>query len=629
VVDSSFQSYQATASGYVYFFFDRPDRPDRTLVKADQVALDVYWQAPSSTKQVIVGQRDEKLLPTDIRYHLDHLTVVQDDFGDAMRMGDGDEVEAVAHPVAPGSEGVYDFQLVDSLSIRYAGGTEEIRVYQVRVRPRDFERPGFVGTIYFDRASAAIVRMSFSFTPASYVDPYLDYIRVSLDNSLWLGRHWLPYRQEVEIRREIPVLDVMTGSVIRGRFDVGNYQFNAALPLSLFAGPRVSAASPAQRAAFQFERGLLEDIEREGLVLPPALEEVRTEVAQVVENRVMSGLDSWRVHFEAISEAARYNRGEGLRLGGGFTLRPEGNLTMRIAGGYSFGRHEPSGSLTVTRTGAGRVQPTLEAYWDHLGDVGGYPGASLLENTISTASGDKDYTDPFFRRGATLTLHGNGDPGGFSVGFRWEEHVSATDVISDDPNDTELRPVLPVEEGTLGALIVRAPFGVPGGGTAALTGELGRLDGRTFGTASGEILWEPRSNELRWHGEVSLSGGAVTSRAPAQSLAFLGGRWTLPGHDYRAFAGERYALLRAETTYPIVWPYVGVRAIGAVGATHLGDRSLPADWIVKDSNGIRASVGAGLSFGFDAMRVDVARGLGRGGGWEALFSVARQFRSWL
>ena len=119
---------------------------------------------------------------------------------------------------------------------------------------------------------------------------------------------------------------------------VGNYDFNTELPLSLFAGPRVSAASPAQRAAFQFERGLLDDIEREGLVRPPALEEVRTEVAQVVEDRVMSGLDPLRVHFAALSEAARYNRGEGLRIGGGFTLRPEGNITMRISGGYAFGR---------------------------------------------------------------------------------------------------------------------------------------------------------------------------------------------------------------------------------------------------------------------------------------------------
>ena len=626
-VDSTFRSYQTTARGYVYFFYDRLDRGENTLVKADQIALDVYWQAPNSTKQVIVGQRDEKLLPTDIRYHLDHLTVVQDDFGDAMRMGDGDEVEAVTHPVAPGSESVYDFLLVDSLSLRYAGGTEEIRVYQVRVRPRDFERPGFVGTIYLDQASAAIVRMSFSFTPASYVDPYLDYIRVSLDNSLWLGRHWLPYRQEVEIRREIPVLDVMAGSVIRGRFEIGAYEFNGALPLSLFAGPRVSAASPAQRAAFPFERGLLDDVEREGLVVPPSLEEVRTEVAQVVENRVMSGLDPLRVHFAAISEAARYNRAEGLRVGAGFTLRPEGNLTLRLSGGYSFGRRVPSGSIVATRTGAGRVQPRLEAYWDVLGDIGGYPGAATLENTISAASGKKDYTDPYFRRGATLTFGGAAGTGP-SVGFRWEEQRSAEDVVSDDPTDTEFRPVLSIDEGTLGALLLQAPIGIPGGGTATLTGEVGRLAGRTFGTAGAEILWEIRSPELPWHGEVSLGGGAVTGRAPAQSLYFLGGRWTLPGHDYRAFAGERYGLLRAEATYPIVWPYVGIRLIGAAGATYLGSRSLPADWIVKDSNGLRASVGAGLSIGYDAMRVDLARGVPRGG-WEVLFSVARQFRAWL
>jgi hypothetical protein len=628
VVDSTFRSYQTTARGYVYFFFDRPDRADRTLVKADQIALEVFWQAPSSTKQVIVGQRDEKLLPTDIRYHLDHLTVVQDDFSDAMRMGDGDEVESVTHPVASGAEAVYDYQLVDSLSLRYAGGTEEVRVYQVRVRPRDFERPGFVGTIYLDQASAAIVRMSFSFTPASYVDPYVDYIRVSLDNSLWLGRHWLPFRQEVEIRREIPVLDVMAGSVIRGRFEIGSYEFNVPLPLSLFAGPRVSAASPAQRAAFPFERGLLDDVEREGLVLPPSLEEVRTEVAQVVEDRAMSGLDPLRVHFAAISEAARYNRAEGLRVGAGFTLRPEGGLTVRLSGGYAFGRSEPSGSVVASRTGAGPVQPTLEAYWDALGDVGGYPGASLLENTISAVSGKKDYTDPYFRRGATLRLHGN-DAGGPSVGFRWEEHVSASDVVSDDPADTEFRPVRSIDEGTLGALILQAPLGVPGGGTATVTGELGRLVGRTFGTLASEILWEIRSADLPWHGEVSVGAGAVTSRAPVQSLYFLGGRWTLPGHDYRAFAGERHGLLRAEATYPVVWPYVGVRAIGSVGATHLGARSLPADWVVGDSNGVRGSVGAGLSIGWDAMRVDVARGLGRGGGWEALFSVARQFRAWL
>lgn len=596
-------------------------------MKADQVALDVYWQAPNSTKQMIVGRRDQQLLPTDITYHLDHLTVVQDDFGDSMRMGDGDEVENVPHPVAPSSESVYDFLLADSLTISYAGGSEEIRVYQVRVRPKDFERPGFVGTIFLDRASAAIVRMSFSFTPASYVDPYLDYIRVALDNSLWMGRYWLPYRQEVEIRREVPALDVMAGSVIRAQFDIRGYDFETALPLSLFAGPRVSQVSPAQRAAFAFERGLLDDIEEQGLALPPSLEEVRREVSQVVENRVMSGLDPLRFYFSAVSEAARYNRAEGLRLGAGLSLRPAGSVSMRVTGGYAFGRREPSGALAVTHTGLGRVQPTIDLHWNSLGDVGGYPGASTLENTISAVSGKKDYTDPFFRRGAGLTLHG-ADPAGFSVGFRWEEHESGRDVVSDDPADTEFRPVRTIDGGWLGALAVRAPFGLPGGGGLTVNGEVGRLETRTFGTASAEALWEIKSPARPWHAEVSLGGGAVTSEAPAQTLASLGGRWTLPGHDYRAFTGDRHWLLRGEATFPVYAPYVGIRVIGGVGATYLGSRSLPADWVVQDSDGLRGSVGAGLSLGFDAMRVDVAHGV-RGGGWEALFSVARQFRDWL
>ena len=206
--DPDLRSYAAEARGYVYFFFDRPGSTDRVLVKADQVALDVWWRAPGLTRQTIKGRRDEELLPTEIRYHLDHLTVIQDDFGDLIRLGDGDEVGSVLHPTAPGAEGVYDFALHDSLTISYAGGAEQIRVYEVRVRPRDLDQPGFVGSLYLDRDRAAIVRMSFSFTPASYVDPYLDYIRVSLDNSLWNGRWWLPWHQEIEIRREQPFLDI-------------------------------------------------------------------------------------------------------------------------------------------------------------------------------------------------------------------------------------------------------------------------------------------------------------------------------------------------------------------------------------------------------------------------------------
>jgi hypothetical protein len=624
LVDSTFGSYQAEARGYVYFFFDRPDTGERSLVKADQVALDIYWQAPDRTKQVIVGQRDQKLFPTDIRYHLDHLTVVQDDFGDFIRMGDGDEVEAVLHPVGPGSEAAYDFLLSDSLTISYQNGA--VRVYEIRVRPRDFARPGFVGAIYVDRARAAIVRMSFSFTPASYVDPYVDYIRVSLDNSLWLGEYWLPYRQEIEIRREIPLLDVVTGSMIRGRFEIRGYDFNVSLQPSLFAGQRISALSPNTRQAFVFERGLFDDLEEEGLTPSPSLTEVRRQVSQVVEEGAMSGLAPFRVHFANVSDFARYNRAEGLRLGGGVTLRPGGGLVSRVSGGYAIGRERLSGAVSGTG-GIGPLQPTLDLYWDGLGDVGGHPGATTLENTITALSGKKDYTDPYFRRGATLSLRGR-DAGAPALRLTWEEHHGAQDVVSDDLADTEFRPVRSIEEGVLGAVGLRIPIGLAAELDASIDGQVGRFEERTFGSATAEALWLSHRPGQPWQAEISLAGGAVTDRAPPQALHLLGGRWTLPGHDYRAYVGNRYWLVRGELTVPVVPPYVGVRALGGVGATYLDDRVLPADWIGSDSNGARASVGAGLSFGFDTFRVDVARGL-RGGGWEALFSVAREFRSWL
>ncbi|HSH76083.1 MAG TPA: hypothetical protein VLA09_10410, partial [Longimicrobiales bacterium] len=266
-------------------------------------------------------------------------------------------------------------------------------------------------------------------------------------------------------------------------------------------------------------------------------------------------------------------------------------------------------------------------YWDELGDIGGYPGASMLENTITSVSGKKDYTDPFFRRGAALTLRG-GEAGGLAVRLRVEEHVGAYDVVSDDPTDTEFRPVRTVHEGVLGALGMDVPVSLPLGMRGDVRGELAHLDGRTFGSVSGEALWDVRHPARSWSAELSLSGGALTSEAPAQSLYLLGGRWTLPGHDYRTFVGDRYWLLRGEATLPLRAPYVGVRAIGAVGATHLGSRGLPPDWTARDSGGVRASLGAGLSFGWDAFRVDLARGV-PDGSWEALFSVAREFRSWL
>ncbi|MEX0837374.1 MAG: hypothetical protein WD101_03520, partial [Gemmatimonadota bacterium] len=553
---------------------------------------------------------------------------VQDDFGDNIRMGDGDEVSAVAHPAAPGSESVYDFMLSDSLTIRFPEGGGDIRVFEIRVRPKRLDQAGFVGSVFVDQSSGAIVRMNFSFTPASYVDPYVDYIRVSLDNSLWMGRHWLPYRQEMEIRREIPLLDFMAGSVIRGRFQVTDYDFNVDFDPFTFAGRTVTSSSPAQREAFPFERGLLDDLEEEGLSTTAALEDVETQVREVVEDRYLSGLAPFRFHLSRISEFFRYNRSEGAFLGAGLTVRPVNDIRMRGSAGYLFGRGEPAGALSIESARTTRVRPEVRLYWNDTRDIGGHPGAPALENTIAALAGEEDFLDPYFARGAALAFRTGRGLTGPSLTLRWEQHHQATNVVADDPAETDWRPVRGIDRGTLGSVELALPFQLSSDLAATVTLGAGRLATSNFGTADVDVSRGYQLPFLRGHGRLSASAGAVTGGAPAQSLYLLGGRHTLAGYDYRDFVGDRYWLVRSETTFPVHEKWVGIRLVGALGATYLGDRTLPELWTPTDSDGPRASLGLGLSMAWDVMRVDLVRGLD-GGGWEAVFSVSPGLAPWL
>jgi hypothetical protein len=623
IVDSTLFAYQAEARGYVYFYIDRPDSDERTLVKADQIALEVYWRAPNWTKQRIVGLRDEKVLPTNIRYHLDHLTVVQDDFGETIRLGDGDEVSAVLHPMAPGAPEVYDFGLADSLSLRYGGGLSEVRVYEVRVRPKDPDRPGFVGSVYLDRSTAAIVRMAFTFTPASYVDPHLDYIRIALDNSLWEEKHWLPYRQEVQLRRELPILDFLAGSIIQGRFDIGRYEFNPDLPDVLFRGRGVSALPEAQRAAFPFERGLFDDLEEEGLAPTPSIEEIRTQARRILADRALSGLAPLRLHLGSFSDGIRYNRAEGLFLGGGLQIRPLPRGVVRLSGGYAFGANKPLASVSLSDS-EGPVAPALELFWDRLRDVGPLPAAAPAISTLGALLFREDYLDPYRVRGLRLTLKGLNAGIGPRVTFRWERHRSVERVLSD-----AFRPVHPVEEGVLGAVQLAAPFNVVRNGTAEVLGAIGHLGARTFASGRVSARWSSAPRGRAWQTSLDLRAGVATAETPVQELFHLGGRGTLAGHDFRSFTGNSFFLTRIEGTRALFHPWAGIRAFVALGATRLSPAStLPAGWDSRGSRGLRATVGLGLSLGWDVLRLDVARGF-PDGSWELVFSVDRQFHAWL
>ncbi|MFW6010621.1 MAG: hypothetical protein ACOC9H_01765, partial [Gemmatimonadota bacterium] len=207
--DSSLRGFAARAQGHVYYLagMEGEDEPGGSpqIVRADQVALDVRWQAPDRAVQTIVGRRSEARLPSGIRYHIDHLTVVLANYGDRIRMGEGTEVRDVLHPLSAGGPDHYDYRLADSMRIRDAEG--ETRLHRIEVRPKSSSTPGVLGDVHVEAGSAAVARMRFTFTHPAYRDADLARIEVDLENARWEGGYWLPARQSTTIRRESNWLD--------------------------------------------------------------------------------------------------------------------------------------------------------------------------------------------------------------------------------------------------------------------------------------------------------------------------------------------------------------------------------------------------------------------------------------
>ena len=82
-----------------------------------------------------------RLSPYRHHYHRDHLGIVTNNFGNVIRIGEGDEVRDVIHPLSPPGWHSYDYALGDSLAIRTAQG--EVTVRQI-AGPAAFVRPPLV-----------------------------------------------------------------------------------------------------------------------------------------------------------------------------------------------------------------------------------------------------------------------------------------------------------------------------------------------------------------------------------------------------------------------------------------------------------------------------------------------------
>lgn len=642
--DTGLLSYQADARAYVYFYLDRHDTGERNLVKTDQVALEVAWQAPDLAKQRIVGWRDQKSLPTNIQYHIDHLAVVLENFGDEIRIGDGDEVGNVLHPAARDAEEFYEYRLADSLTLRLPGAPEPVRVYEVQVRPRDLSQPAFLGSIFVERRAGDLVRMDFTFTPSAYRDRYLDYINISLDNGLWKGRFWLPNQQRIEIRRQLPELDIPAGSVIRGTMRVGNYRFNEMLPFLHFAGPPVTVVPREQRETFPFEDGIHEELRDQGISAEVELGEIRRQAAELAWGRTLSGVRGVRLQMPGASNILRYNRAEGTAVALGLSTVPRPGLRASVRAGWAFGAGHPLGEIGLSGQ-LGPLPLSVSAYGNLPRDVGIGPAASGALNTLSALLTGSDYRDLFYASGAELQTRREVMPGWTLAGLARAEAQRSAELSTEFSifgEAADVRPVRPIDEGTM--LSVGATLARPTAAeaarwwTAALRAELSTLQSEdptrgnaTFFRPQLRAAWGRRVQPRDAQVEVEADAGAAWGELPIQALYLLGGRGTVPGYGFRAFGGDRYARVSAVVSADLWAPWLQLRGLGAAGwadTGSAGERALQL-WGAASTDGVRPSLGAGVGMLHGILHVDVVRGLGREGRWEVIVEARRSFWDFL
>jgi hypothetical protein len=554
-VDTALRDYKAQAHGFLFFlgqFGEGLTEPPR-LIKADQLELEVYWKAPGLSKQRIIGWRDRAELPTDINYHRDHLGIVQNNFGSAMRLGEGDEVRDVPHPLAPGGIDLYDFALGDTTAIELS--QRAVRVVALRVRPKNFNVAAIVGTLFVDAASAELVRMAFNFTPKAYLDPQLEDVSIVLDNALWEGRFWLPYRQEVEIRRRATWLDIPARGIIRGRWEIDGYVFNLGLATNWFHGEEITALPKAQRDSFPWPGPLsaaIQDVAEP--IRENDLQHVRAEVSRIAGRRALTGLKRQRLGARALSELVRVNRVEGLAVGAGIVWRtPDDGFEIRGLGSYGFADRSGKGVIALTSADGLEL-----AVYRQVRDIADAPVIAPLLNSIAAQEFGDDYGDYYRATGVRFSVR-------VGIGTRGEwhfvaarEHVAPLAVRA-TPATGRYRPNPSVSDGdySTGALTFRRHsegFAVRRDVAGEATLEFGEHYARLSGSAHLLVPVGAGLSRLL----TRLQFGLATRNLPLHHAFVLGGRGTLLGDGFRDWGGRRAALVHVEWRAPV--PFIRLSA---------------------------------------------------------------------
>ena len=564
--DSTLTSWSSRAHGFVFYLIQTgPGFPDPPrMAKADELQVQVYWQAPDVSKQRIVDWRSENYLPIDIYYHRDHLGIVTNNFGPRIRIGEGDEVLDAIHPLTVEGLLDYDYAIIDTLEIR-AGAQGPLEVLAVQVRPRDLQRPLVVGTLFLERTSAALVRFQFSFTLAAYRQREVEDISVLLEQSLFEGKWWLPWSQKIEIRRRSARFDLPIRSIIQARWEISDYDFTAPFPGYLVEAPEIGGLIQPAPDTGQWGTRLRAAAEAAEPFDRREFDEIKARAQSLLALQVLEGLPRGSFGTPALSELARVNRVQGLAVGFALGMRFDGGWEARGSIGYGLSDHRLTASLRGGLT-RGFNHWSIEARRT-IRDIGDEPVVSGVVNSFLAQESGIDL-------GSYLLGEEVGAGYRRQLASRWNLDLAARfeRTRSVETTATPIRRTYPPNPqlGSGSYWLGRGSL------TFGARGALDRSDLKaTLGVEAGTGATDYLRVSFRSDGSVPVGGlghlrlrtqaGLATPGLPKSRSFAIGGRGTLPAERFRGYGGRRVATMLLEWRIPVPAPAIGLGPFANTG----------------------------------------------------------------
>lgn len=631
----------------------------------------VAWQRPNDLRVDFLGRRARtRSGDLDLNSTFGSPWFVPRALGDSVRIFADDFPERAAlHPLAADGPAFYRYTLGDSLAITMPSG-EALTLVSVEFAPRRVAPALIVGRLWLDRATADVVRLAFQYvgtglwvvpdgetrgdsTSARRANALINRIlslNGDLEYALQDGRYWMPYRQVIAGRLEVPIIaDVVVPFEAVTTFS--DYAINTGEPVpfrvALDTMPLTAAERRARRDSLSRERrgeefvpdpdrartwaGRLAGGGRFEMRRPP-LDSLRAydawgdsldfdlsaaEARRLRESLAdlerlaaqlpgrMTGRPGAGLSYERLADVIRYNRVQGLSLGAGYQVRVPGTAFTQVFGTarYGFSDERLNLRLSLVRDApAGRL--TASAYREVLGIDPLRRGGELAntwrgivmggdENDYLLATGARLGWETSVAAGTELTLWAAAER---QRGVVTEAHSAINDFLG---GTGEFGPNGPVSPGDFVLGGARLDGGFPGRTRWTFSADALAGAGDVVGRAWGRL--EHRFGRGA-PPTLRLSAGASSRRRVNQMAFRIGAGQTVRGFEYATLRAQAFWSAQVDVPTGRRWYHPVLFLDAAQGGALTGAGRL---W----SAPVLVGGGVGWRFLGGLVRVDVSHAL--------------------